>query len=293
MKLIDIVNGETQLYAVIGYPIEHTLSPQLQNSLNYIMNKNSTYIPIKVKENDLAEAINGLKTLGFKGFNVTIPHKQDILKFVDDLTPDGKHAGAVNTVKIENGRIIGHSTDGKGFLNDFKRLFKTNFKGAKILCLGLGGASVSVCKEIIKEFPENIVFAVRNIEKAKKNLLSHSVFNKNTKIILTSFATEEFYSYVTNSDIIINGTNVGMKPNINESLISKDLFKKEHIVYDLIYNPSETLFISYAKSKGASAETGLGMLVAQGILSWEFWNNQKVNEEIFESLLKSLRSIIK
>lgn len=275
--MINSINFKTKLYAVIGDPISHSLSPVFQNYLIKKRNLNSLYIPLKITSENLEASIGFLKD-NFNGFNVTIPHKESIIKYLDEIDPIAQKYGAVNTVKVFDNKLIGYNTDGFGFV---KSLSNFDFKGKKVLLLGAGGAAKVIAFEVIA-LGSNLTIINRNLKRAKD--IKDSI-EKTCKVSIN--LTEK----ITNSfDIIINSTSVGMYPDIDDCPLELNSLNGAELVYDLIYNPFETKLLKYGNAIGAKTVNGLLMLIYQGIKSFEIWTDELIlreDEELIYNLLKN------
>jgi shikimate dehydrogenase len=235
------VNNETKLYAVIGDPIAHSLSPVFQNYFIELRNINAVYIPLKITAKNLKNSLESLRD-NFAGFNVTIPHKENIMQYLDDIDPLATEYGAVNTVKVVDGKLIGYNTDGVGFVKSIENV-GVNLGGKRVLLLGAGGVARVIASEIIKP-GGNLTIANRNIERGiqLKNQLEESYGTSinvvNPKELNTSF------------DMIINSTPIGMYPDIDESPVGPDILQDSELVYDVIYNPFETKLLKLGNKFG-------------------------------------------
>lgn len=261
------VTDKTKLYAVIGDPIAHSLSPIFQNYLLELKNINAIYIPLKVTADTLGDSLKLLRN-NFEGFNVTIPHKQNIMQYLDEIDPSAIEYSAVNTVKVIDNKLIGYNTDGIGFIKSIENV-NVNLKGKKVLLLGAGGAAKVIASEIIK-LGGNLTIANRNIERGMqlKNRLEKSY---STPVITVTPKESD-----TPFDIIINSTSVGMYPNVDESPINQDVLRGAELVYDVIYNPPETKLLKLGSKFGAKTINGLSMLIYQGLKSFEIWTEEQV-----------------
>ena len=276
--------------------MEHSLSPTMHNKALKDKNLNFVYLAFSVKptEENLKSVVNGAKALNsFKGFNITIPHKIKIMKYLDEIDKDAKIIGAVNTVKIENNKAIGYNTDGYGARKSIEEVINKEVKNYNILVIGAGGSSCAVCCELAKN--NNITIINRTVEKAES--IANNI--KNNIIIPNNLNYTINYGDINNEnnknnnkynindyDIIINTTPLGMYPNINNKPpINLENIKKGAIVLDLIYNPSETLFLKEAKKYGALTINGLGMLIHQGAKSFEIWTEIKPNIEVMRNAI--------
>jgi len=282
------MNGRTRWLGIIGYPIQHSLSPLMHNAAIEALGLDYCYIPLAVEPRRLRSAVNALQRLGFRGFNVTIPHKQRIMAFIDRLTPEAKLIGAVNTVEIQRNRMIGHNTDGRGFLRALMEDTGRSVAGKRVLLLGAGGAASAVGFQLAREGVTTLLIANRSSERAHglaRHLRGSSIQCSISVLPWTDKAIERG---VQQSDIIINTTSVGMSP-ADPPLISSSVFRSNHVVYDLIYNPPRTALLKQAEAAGATAISGLGMLVHQGALSFEIWTGRRPPVEIMrEAILRAI-----
>lgn len=288
MNIFEMVNGKTKIYNVIGNPIDHTISPQIHNTLNRVLKINSIYVPVKIEKENLNTAIKGFISSGISGFNVTVPYKKDIIDFLYKMDNTAKYIGAVNTVKNINGKLYGYNTDADGFIKSLKietELDDLSMK--KVIIFGSGGTSMAVITGLIKEGVKDISLINRTYEKAERLMRKFNlIYDK--KIINAYSLKDEIKNKLTfDSDIIINTTSVGMTPNTMESIIeNRNSFKKGQIVYDVIYTPSQSRFLGFAKSQGCKTINGLGMLIYQAISAYEIWNDIKISDKLSKKLIK-------
>lgn len=267
--MIILIDSKTKLVGLIGHPIDHSFSPIMHNAAIKDLKINYGYFAFDVSEENLKDVVTGAKALNFRGFNVTIPHKVNIMKYLDEIDCDAEVIGAVNTVKIENGKAIGYNTDGIGVKKALEE--KTGILINKnILIIGSGGASRAVSFELAKD--NNLTIVNRNIEKAEN--LSKEISKKLKKENPLNYGGLDIN--IENFDIIINTTPVGMYPNTEvDPVIPLHNIKKDAVVMDLIYNPLEPVFLKEAKKYGAKTINGIGMLVYQGAVSFEIWTGIK------------------
>ncbi|MBA2846823.1 shikimate dehydrogenase [Methanococcus maripaludis] len=264
-----MIDSKTKLVGLIGHPVDHSFSPIMHNAAIKDLKINYRYFAFDVSEENLKDVVVGAKALNFRGFNVTIPHKLNIMKYLDEIDCDAEAIGAVNTVKIENGKAIGYNTDGIGVKKALEE--KTGILINKnILIIGAGGASRAVSFELAKD--NNLTIVNRNIEKAEN--LSKEISRKLKKENPLNYGGLDIN--IENFDIIINTTPVGMYPHTEvEPVIPLNNIKKDAVVMDLIYNPLEPVFLKEAKKYGAKTINGIGMLVYQGAVSFEIWTGVK------------------
>jgi shikimate dehydrogenase len=265
------ITGRTKLLGIIGYPVEHSMSPTMQNAAIASLGLNYIYLPFPVKSANLSKILDGFASMGLVGFNVTIPHKQTIMPLLNEITDHAKMIGAVNTVWWTEKGWKGTNTDIDGFIAPLKQINRDWSQICPII-LGNGGAARAVvvgCSEL--GCPEIHVFG-RNKEK-----LAHfyqSWQNTPLKSKLKVHRWDNLSPMVSATELLINTTPVGMYPNINQSPLNNDqidLITHKAIAYDLIYTPRPTLFLQQAQTKGATIIDGTEMLVQQGAAALQIW----------------------
>ncbi|MBA2494381.1 MAG: shikimate dehydrogenase [Acidobacteria bacterium] len=279
------LNEKTEIYGIVGNPVSHSLSPFMHNAAFKFHNLNAVYIPFEVK--NLDEFIKRFlkeSSLNIKGFSVTVPHKQAIIKHLDFVDETAKAIGAVNTVKIENGKLCGYNTDADGFIEPLKNAYG-DLKDAKVAVLGSGGAARACIYALKKEGAEVKVFA-RNLEKAKS-------LTKEFQISSSKFQrpkTKDQKPIFKNYKILVNTTPLGTTGELeNETPVFAEQIESVKLVYDLVYNPSETRLIKEARKANVPIIGGLAMLVAQGIKQFEIWTGKDVPiKEMSATVLKKL-----
>lgn len=254
-----------KLYAVLGDPIGHSMSPVMLNDLFSFYQIDAHYLPFQVKPEDLGDAVKGLRAIGVGGFNVTIPHKSAIIPFLDIVDELALSIGAVNTVVNEGGKLIGYNTDGPGFLRSLNP-YVPSISGQRILVVGAGGAARGIYFAMAKEKPHVIDIANRTLERAV-NLIADCPYDSSSKALTLQEASENIGKY----DLIIQTTMIGMSPKMAEQPLNLDNLANQSIVCDIIYNPLETQLLQDAASKGARTQTGVDMFVYQGALAFEKW----------------------
>ena len=231
---------------------------------------------------DLEKAVTGLKALNFTGFNVTIPHKVNIMQYLDEIDEMAKLIGAVNTVHIKDGKLYGYNTDAIGFINP---LLKENveIKDKTAVILGAGGACRAVVCGLIKQGIKNIILAVRN--PAKAQLLAND-FKDLVDIKVCDWHSEEFKQYLAQADLLVNTTPLGMEGNIDSKPpVDWESVKKSVFVYDIVYIPAETKFLQEAKEYGHKILNGERMLAEQGAAALHLWTDKDINVDIMVKTL--------
>jgi len=279
------MNGRTRWLGIIGYPIRHSLSPMMHNAAFEVLDMPYYYIALSVEPHRIRSAVNALQSLGFRGFNVTIPHKQRIMAFMDRLTPEAALIGAVNTVEIQRDRLIGHNTDGRGFTRALREEIGCSVAGQRVLLLGAGGAARAIAFQLVHDGIRTLLIVNRSSQRAQalaRNLLRSSV---RCAISVLPWAEKALKTGAQGSDIIINATSVGMNP-YDPPLLSSAFLSPHHVVCDLIYKPPVTALLKQAQMAGATAVSGLGMLVHQGALSFEIWTGRHPPVDIMREALR-------
>jgi shikimate dehydrogenase len=271
------ISGKTRVCGVIGDPIEHTLSPTMHNAAFNHLGLDFVFLAFRVKAAELENAMRGMRGLGIHGLNVTMPHKNAVVKYLDEGDPTVKFLGSVNTILNEDGRLLGFNTDGVGALKALREN-GVNPDGKKLLLLGAGGAAKAIAYALAKEVRELCVLN-RAAEKAKKlsEVLSRT-FGK--KIVGDALSSSAIQRNLQDSDVLINATSVGMHPNVNQSLAAPQWLKSDLCVMDIVYNPVETKLMKDAKAAGAHVVSGVEMLLYQGAASFEIWTGVSAPIEV-------------
>ena len=255
----------TKTFAVIGNPIDHSLSPHIHNAAFKALDLDCTYIAYKIPKGELAAGIEALKTIKIAGFNVTIPHKVEMVKFLDSLDENCSIIGATNTVTNDNGKLIGYNTDMDGFLDPIRKRNLT-IKDSTVLLLGSGGAARAITAGFAKEKANCITIANRT----KQNANTLVQFAHRIGIDANAITLDEVGDTASNFDYIINATSLGLK---NEpSPISTKNIKPESVVYDIVYMPMHTELIKQSKKIGATVIYGYEMLLGQAVRSFKIWH---------------------
>ncbi|ORX22349.1 shikimate dehydrogenase [Thermoanaerobacterium sp. PSU-2] len=275
------INSKTSIYGIIGHPIGHSLSPLIHNYAFENLDFNSVYVSFDVNEEDLKDAIIGIKALGIKGLNVTVPHKESVIKYLDRISDEAKLIGAVNTIKNNSGSLEGYNTDVTGFMESLKE-HNVDVAGKNAVILGAGGAAKAVAVGLALLGVKSIYVCNRSIDKAKE-LSIHMGNNFNIKSLGISYNDLNMLDEI---DILINATSVGMYPNVDVSPIGEDVVAKAKFVYDIIYNPEKTLFLSYAEKYRIKYINGLDMLINQAIDSFKIWTGANFDKKIILNFLK-------
>jgi len=269
----SIVSGKTKICGVIGDPIEHTMSPVMHNAAFKKLGLDYIYIPFRVRAEELAQAVDGIRALNIRGLNVTIPHKVAIIPMLDGLDPVAEKIGAVNTIVNNDGNLRGYNTDASGFL---RALLEGGGEpeGKNIVILGAGGASRAI-SYILAENGAHLTILNRQLELDWAEVIAELIledFEMEVRVLELGF--ENLAAALAGADILINATSVGMSPNSEESPVPADLLKPELVVFDIVYNPIKTKLLKDAEAAGARIVVGVDMLTWQGALAFEKWTEQ-------------------
>jgi shikimate dehydrogenase len=283
-----VISGKTRLCGIIGDPVEHTMSPVMHNAAFRQMGVDYLYVPFKVKQEELARAIDGVRALNIRGLNVTIPHKVTVIQFLDKLDHLAEKIGAVNTIVNDDGVLTGYNTDGAGFL---QALLEKGIepRGKNIVILGAGGASRAISFSLADR-GAHLVILNRALELDWAEELASrisQIFAKEVEAL--ELNRESLARVLDRANIVVNATSVGMTPNIDETPVTSDLLKPGLIVFDIVYNPIKTRLLREAEAAGAKTISGLDMLVWQGALAFEKWTGLKAPVELMrEEAIKVL-----
>ncbi|MDZ5470909.1 shikimate dehydrogenase (plasmid) [Bacillus sp. 31A1R] len=254
-----------KLYAVIGDPIGHSMSPAMHNDLFQHYKIDAHYHALHVKSEQLEDAIKGLKAIGISGFNVTIPHKVKIISLLDRVDSLALSIGAVNTVVNEDGQLVGYNTDGSGYLTGIRNEL-SSLEDKKVLIIGAGGAARAIYFSMADAGIKQIDLTNRTVNKAL-SLIHDCPYAVQSEALELNETEKQLIEY----DIVIQTTSIGMSPERDYIPLSLHNLKTNAFVSDIIYNPLETLFLQNAKEKGASIQNGISMFVHQGALAFQKW----------------------
>lgn len=279
------ITGKTKLTALLGSPVSHSISPQMHNEAFRQLGLDYVYLAFDVKPEHLETALLGLRTIGIRGFNLTMPLKVHILPFLDELTPAARLAGAVNTVIAEPDRLIGHTTDGIGYMRSISETGHTII-GEKMTLLGAGGAATAICVQAALDGVSAIdMFKRKNNSWEETETFCHRIVSETGCQIrlLDINDTSQLAKSISESAILTNATNVGMAPDTSRSPIpDSSLLRSSLIVSDIIYNPRETLLLKQARARGCPCFNGMDMLLYQGAASFHCWTGQEMPVDIIK-----------
>ncbi len=276
-----MISGKTSVFGIFGHPVEHTFSPGMHNAAFAKIKRDACYVPFAVAPPDLERAVRAIVPLGIRGLNITLPHKETIIPFLDDLTDDARMIGAVNTIEVTRGKLIGHNTDGRGFLRSLREETGFRPKGKTILMVGSGGAARAVGINLALSGAQTILLCDLDTVKATK--LGRDIQNKTaTRVKVVNPEGLEKTAQV--AECIINATPLGLKPG-DPLPIPRHLIRKDQLICDLVYNPLRTPLLKAARSAGADTLSGIGMLLYQGVIAFEIWTGGKAPVNVMKAAL--------
>ena len=276
------IKGSTNIVGLIGHPVEHSFSPPMHNAAFDELGMDYAYVAFDVNPTDLQTAIEGAKSLNIKGFNVTIPHKIEVMKFLNEIDEVAGLIGAVNTIDFKN--LKGYNTDGIGAVRAIEEV--TSIKNKNVVVAGAGGASRAISFYLAKYGAESMAILNRNVEKAQG--LAADVSQSGLIGEVKADSISEIRNYLKDADILVDTTPIGMHPNVDDEPIAlaSDMHE-DLIVFDAVYNPNETVLLKEAIKAGAKPVYGIKMLLYQGAESFKIWTGRNAPVDAMENALKA------
>ncbi|HBE76879.1 MAG TPA: shikimate dehydrogenase [Firmicutes bacterium] len=275
------INGSTKILAIFGDPVEHSLSPLMHNAAFSTLGWNCVYIPFRVRPADLGDAVRSIRSLNLKGVNITIPHKQAVMAELNQIIGDSQISGSVNTIINRDGRLIGTSTDGVGFVRSLREEGGFEITAKNCLLFGAGGAARAVIYDLLAAKINSLVIVNRDFEKAIS--LQKQIWDSNRFAVgvqdLTKLQDLDWESF----DLIINSTSVGLHDE--DSLVPLHFLKPGHFVYDLVYKKGGTQLYRDATAAGSRVLSGISLLLYQGVESFRLWFDVEPPVEIMRQAL--------
>ena len=271
------IDGKTRTCGLIGNPVEHTLSPIIHNTLAQRLEHNLVYVPFRVEEGRVAEAVKGAYALNLLGMNVTVPYKSEVIGSLKEIDPLAENIGAVNTLVRTEGGYKGYNTDMEGLYRAMESE-GIRIKGEDIILLGAGGAARAVAYLCASKGAATVYMLNRTIDKAQA--VAGEVNRATGAEVIVPMALDDYGKLPDRQFLAIQGTSVGLYPNVEDVVIAdREFYQKIHTGFDLIYSPWETKFMRLVRENGGNAYNGLKMLLYQGIIAYELWNDVRVSEE--------------
>jgi shikimate dehydrogenase len=276
-------NYKAELVGVFGYPVSENPTVVMMEAAFLALNLNWRYLTLEVKSEDLSLAMKAVPALGMRGINLTIPHKIEVLKYLDEIAPDAQLIGAVNTVVVRDGTLIGENTDGKGFLASLTKEGGVRLEGANVVVLGAGGASRAICFELALHGARKITIVNRSEERGAS--LARAIGSK-TGCEAVYIQWKGPYSIPDDTRVVVNATSIGLYPGVDDKpAIEYDSIRSDMVVCDVIPNPPRTFFLHEAEKRGAVTLDGLGMLVNQGVIGFKLWTGLEAPADIMRAAL--------
>ena len=270
--MADAPDYKAELVGVFGHPVAENPTVVMQEAGFRALGLNWRYLNLEVLPEDLAAAVQGIRAMNFQGINCTIPHKVAVLQYLDEVAPDARLMGAVNTVRREGNRLIGENTDGKGFMRSLREDAGVDAAGKHVVVLGAGGAARAMTVELAMAGAAKITIVNRSRERAQPLV---TLLAKNTPARVEFIEWSGPFAVPPGTDILANATSIGLCPNVDDRPdLDYSTITPGMIVCDVIPNPPRTPFLREAEARGAQTLDGLGMLVYQGAIAFKMWTGQ-------------------
>lgn len=270
------INGKTRTCGLIGYPVEHTLSPVIHNTLAGLTGHNLVYVPFLVEPGRIKDAVKGADALGILGLNVTVPYKSEVIGCLQEIDTLAQNIGAVNTLVRTKGGYKGYNTDMEGLYRAMASE-GIQIEGERVILLGAGGAARAVAHLCALKGADRIYMLNRTLHKAEA--VAEEVNRTAGRDVVCPMMIQEYGKIPDGKYLAVQGTSVGLSPHGGDAAITdRAFYEKIHIGFDLIYNPWETRFMRLVKECGGQAYNGLKMLLYQGIIAYELWNDVRITE---------------
>lgn len=289
LETLDQIDRSIPAYAVLGDPITHSLSPAMHNAAFQKLGIPGRYVRIQVPVERLPELVEKMRTFPFLGWNCTVPHKFEMMNLCNELNSSARAGMSVNTVKNEKGKLIGSSTDGKGWVHAIREDFNKEVRDLRVLIVGIGGAGTALANQAWSEGSSKVLLLNRTFEKAQA-LAQKLSTNSRQGIRALAWDKSVLAKELEGIDLIVNATSIGLKPD-DPSVLDSELIQSHHLVYDTIYK--ETALLKAAKEAGAKTANGLSMLLHQGALAFSIWNPVAPLDEVTEVMRSALQEAFK
>ena len=279
------IKGTTKIVGLFGHPVHHTFSPAMHNAAFEALGLDYVYVPFEVRPEDLEGAVRSLISLGIVGVNVTIPHKEKVIPFLDEVSPEAELIGSVNTIQVKDLRRMGYNTDAFGFETSLREGLGMELRSRRIFVMGAAGASRAVCFQAALSGAEEIVIA--DIEAGRAEALCRAVAEKFPSCGVETCPAEAsaIQKVLAGKDLFVNATPIGMKPG-DPAVIQAGWLSPDTSVFDLIYNPEETRLLRETGDRGLKTMNGTGMLVYQGARAFEIFTGRKPPVETMLQVFK-------
>lgn len=285
------INAKTKVCGLIGWPVGHSVSPVIHNSLAEIYDRNLVYVPLPVEPGKLQAAIAGAEAFGFAGMNVTVPYKSEVIPYLKAIDPFARQIGAVNTLVPVEGGYKGYNTDLPGL---YRAMCADDVQitGEEVILLGAGGVARAIAFLLLDKGAERVYILNRSKERAEE--LADEVNGAAGRSFAIAYSLDEYKKLDQGRQYLtIQATNVGMYPHTEHAVIEDEQFYRlVKAGYDVIFNPTTTRFMELVRRSGGQAFCGLKMLLYQGLIAWELWNNMEVSEETAEKIYRKMEKAL-
>ncbi|HEY7535142.1 MAG TPA: shikimate dehydrogenase [Thermodesulfobacteriota bacterium] len=280
------IKATTKVYGIFGHPVNHSLSPEMHNAAFQALRLDCVYLAFDVHPKDFEVAARAIRSMGISGVNVTIPHKESMVFFLDEISPEASLTGAVNTVKNVDGKLTGYNTDVGGFMRAIKEELSVHPKGLNAAVIGAGGAARAVLSSLCMNEAGQIYVINRTLDKGKRLATEFKKAFKDTVLHAVSLDDkDEITSVLSASNLLVNAASAGMK-GVDSVEMPLEALPKNAVIYDLVYDPRETSLIKTANELGLKAAGGLSMLLYQGVESFEIWTGKDAPVEVMRKALE-------
>ncbi len=268
------LTGKSQVYAILGDPVGHSLSPLMQNQAFEDLEIDAVYVPFHVQPENLPQALAGIRALQISGVNVTIPHKEAVLPLLDEVDPSARLIGAVNTIVNRKGTLHGYNTDGLGFLRSAEQELGFQPAQSRVVMLGAGGACRAAVVALAAAGAQQICIANRSLGRAEQLVLDLAGHFPKTEFQACNYQDQAFLAALQQADLVVNSTSVGLKGESIENFPLENI-KHSVLLYDMVYSKVDTPLLQQARLQGLRAVDGLGMLAAQGEEAFFLWTGRR------------------
>lgn len=280
----------TATYGILGWPVEHSRSPAMQNAAFRTRGLDASYVCFPVHPDDVADAVRGLKALGVRGANVTVPHKESVMRWLDDVTPEARAIGAVNTIVREVDRLVGHNTDAGGLARSLSEA-GVELTGTRAVVLGAGGAARAAVMGLAARGARSISVAARRLEQAEQLVSALAPACAGTELASLALERHALSEALPECGLLVQSTSATLAGHPEADRFAEDLpldaLPKDAVVIDLVYKPRTTSVLFKAKAHGLKTVDGLGMLLHQGALAFELWTHMPAPVEVMRNVLES------
>ncbi len=283
------VNYKAELVGVLGDPVAENPTGVMQEAAFRATGLNWRYLTIQVKPDDLADAIKGVRAFGMRGINLTIPHKVEVIQYLDEIAPDAQKIGAVNTVRRVGDHLIGENTDGKGFLRGLQVDAHFDPAGKRVVILGAGGAARAISTELALAGAAELLIVNRTKQRGEDMV---NDVRYRTGAAISYIPWKETYVVPPEVDLLVNATSIGLYPHVDDMPdVNLERAKPDLLVCDVVFNPVETRLLRAARERGLPTLDGLSMLVYQGVIGFELWTGRDAPEAVMKAALKEALGI--